>query len=141
MTKLFKQLGGGIFIEAFKGTLGVMAGMFVYWSLVLLCIVGFVGGVVLFVQAKNETCIKKENKPVTRTQRRNGRTETVTNVEEVCVEEKSINDASTNTKAKYYSGIVMMIIFGIILLIVFLPYIIAGLGRAIGWYMGERFMG
>lgn len=137
MTKI-KQNGGGIFIDAFKGTLGVMAGLFVYWLLVLACIIGFVMGIVLFIQAKDDVCIKTERKLVTRTRKVNGRTENVTTEEEVCVEEKPMSEASTKTRSKYYGGITMIIVFGIILLVVFLPYVIEGLGRAIGWYLGER---
>lgn len=139
MTK-FNQYGGGIFVDAFKGTLGVMTGLFVYWFFVLACIVAFVMGIVLFLQAKDNACVRKEKRPVTRTRRVNGRTETITTEEEVCVEEKPISETNTENRAKYYGGIVMMIVFGIILLVVFLPYIVEGFGRSIGWYLGDRIM-
>lgn len=44
--------------------------------------------------------------------------------EEVCVEKKPMSEVSTKTKAKYYGGIVMIIIFGLILLVTSFPYII-----------------
>lgn len=132
-----KQNGGGIFLQGLKGTLGVMTGLFIYWFLVFLCMVGFVGGVVLFIIANNNTCTKREKRPVTSSRTVNGRTETTTTEEEVCVESKPINQTSKTNQTRYYAGIVMMIVFGIILLVVFLPYIAQGFFNALGWYFGQ----
>lgn len=134
-TKL-SQSGGGIFFDAFKGMLGVYAATIVYGLFILFVLAGFIGGVFLFLSAKDDLCTKKERQQQTRTRRVGGRTETYTEDVEVCLEEKSPSEGDGNTKAKYYGGIVMMIIFGILLLIILLPAIIDGLGWAIGSNLG-----
>lgn len=108
-------------MDSFKATFGYMGAMIVYF-LIFLVAAGLANlGAYLFFSAKNDLCLRKEKK--------------LTKTEEVeeCVEEGKIGDASIGTKAKYYGGIIMLIVFGLIALIMILPYIIQGLGYAIGF--------
>lgn len=149
-TAKFNQSGGGIFFNAFKAMLGVYAAGLVYGLFILFVIAGFIGGVFLFLSAKDDLCNKKETQQQTRTRtvgghrvndrQVGGRTETYTQDVEVCVDESSVSDGSGATKGKYYGGIVMMVIFGLLLLIILLPAIIDGVGWAIGSGIGSYSM-
>lgn len=141
MGKKLVQLGGGIYVDVLKGTFGYLTAMILYGLFIIGIIIGFVMGVILFVEAKDELCTKKEIRPVTRTRTVNGRTETTTTNEEVCVEEKPPGEGSRKTQAKYYGGITMMVIFGIMLLAIMMPYFIQGLGWSLGQGIGNMVTG
>jgi NADH:ubiquinone oxidoreductase subunit 3 (subunit A) len=102
----FNQYGSGVFYNTFKGTFGVLFGIFTYIIIVL----GFMAGVLLILNAKKNIC-PNDNK-------QNANNKTINNCS------KSISDTNSGIKAKYYGGIIMTIIFGLLLLIIILPNII-----------------
>lgn len=129
-------------MDSFKGTFGYMGAMVVYFLIFLVFVGLAIFGYFLFNSAKNDICLKKEIQTQTtpsRTTRRGSVIPEKTEEVEVCVEEGKIGDASIGTKAKYYGGITMMIVFGLIALIMILPYIIQGLGYAIGFIIASYF--
>lgn len=128
------QSGGGTFFEVLKGTMGYFAAMFIYGIILLFIIGGFIGGVFLFLSAKNDLCTKKVT---TTTTNANG----VQTTEEICVETKPASEGDVDTQVKYYGGITMIIIFGLLLLFIMLPYIINAIGYALGSHIVDEIIG
>lgn len=138
MGSKLSQRGGGIFMTVFKGTFGYLGAMIVYFLIFLVFAGLFSVGAYLYSSAKSDICkeYKEEDQIKRRCSRYGNCTETTKKVK-VCVDEGSISDSNSKTQTKYYSGIVMMIIFGLLALIMILPYIIQGLSWGIGSNMAD----
>lgn len=138
MRSKLSQKGGGIFMNVFKGTFGYLGAMIVYF-LIFLVFAGLFGtGAYLYSSAKSDICKEyKEEGQIERRCNRNGICTETNKKVKVCVNEGSISDSNSNTQAKYYSGIVMMVIFGLLALIMILPYIIQGLSYGIGFNVAD----
>lgn len=119
----------GIFVGAFQRTFGDMAGLIVYVSCILVCVIGLAMGIYLFVEADKDKCLLPITTYNNVLYRASDGTNRYTQIPagEICLEKKPEIEVSETTKAKYYGGMTMIIVFGLILLMVLTLYIIEGI--------------
>ena len=140
-TSVSKMRGGAnYFYSVMTGTLGYFAATFIYGFILLLILIGFVVGVYLIYTSKECETIEEEGDDVNETQdnyrfsrRRRRRSKRRT-------ECKSYSELDGVAKTKFVIGCILTFIFGIILLIILIPYIIEGFARAFGFMAADYAM-
>ena len=132
--------GANYFYSVMTGTLGYFAATFIYGIILLLIVIGFGVGVYLIYTSKECETLEEENVDInndkdnfrfSRRRRRRSKTKT---------ECKSYSELDGVAKTKFIIGFILTVIFGTILLIILLPYIIEGFGRAFGFMAADYAM-
>ena len=135
---LSKMRGGAnYFYSVMTGTLGYFAATFIYGIILVLILIGFGVGIYLIYTSKECETIEEEGDDVNETQdnpifsrRRRRRSKRKT-------ECKSYFELDGTAKTKFVIGCILTVIFGIILLIILIPYIIEGFARAFGFMAAD----
>ena len=140
-TSVSKMRGGAnYFYSVMTGTLGYFAATFIYGIILLLIVIGFGVGVYLIYTSKECETIEEEgddvnndpdNSRFSRRRRRRSKSKT---------ECKSYSELDGVAKTKFIIGCILTTIFGIILLIILMPYIIQGFARAFGFMAADYAM-
>lgn len=135
--RIRKQRGGGnFFYSVFTGTLGYLAGMFVYGFIILLILIMLGLGIYLVYTAKeckqvvdntqdpNQGTTKGQTKGQTQ-----GQTQGTTKTKTECSEFVELDGIQ---KIKFIIGCILVTIFGLAFIIIILPDLI----RGVGFYLG-----
>lgn len=132
--------GANYFYSVLTGTLGYFAAIFVYGIILLIIVIGFGSGVYLIYTSKECETLEEEDDNInndpdysifSRRRRRRSKTKT---------ECKSYSELDGVAKTKFIIGCILTTIFGIILLIILMPYIIQGFARAFGFMAADYAM-
>jgi flagellar biosynthesis component FlhA len=120
------------FYAAFTGTLGVMTGMVVYGIYVLAIVALLSLGIYFVVTAKK--CKNEDTGETETVTHRDGSTTQRNKKKMKC---KSFSELEGNEKIKFIIGCILIVIFGILVLVEVIPYVLAGFGHFMGIFLGR----
>lgn len=130
--KTVKKGSQNFFYAAFTGTLGFMAGMLLYNLYILTIVCLLILGIYLVVTAKK---CKNEETGETETVRHADGSTTQRNKKKIKC--KSYSELEGGAKIKFIIGCILIVIFGILVLVEVVPYILMGFGHFMGVSLGR----